>query len=296
MKKGTTLAVFCAALGNVFWGFSFLLIRIAQRTATSDILLSHRFVLSAILMLIPVLLGKVKISFKGKKIWPIVILLVSQVAYFAAESHAIGQTNSTIAGLVLAVVPVVTIATGALFLKEYPTKRQALFCLLPVAGVILMTVSGKELGVVTPMGILLLGLTLLCSTVYKTVNRVASQEFSTYERTLLVLAVSAVSFTLSAMNGVGWDIKAYVAPLSELSYLACMLSLSLLCSLAANLLVNYAVGKMSVFKAASFGALSSLCTMIGGLLLKEPFTWELVLGAVLIVVGIRQITKPAKTE
>jgi drug/metabolite transporter (DMT)-like permease len=71
------------------------------------------------------------------------------------------------------------------------------------------------------------------------------------------------------------------------------LSLSLLCSIAANLLVNYAVGKMSVFKVASLGAVSTLCTVIGGLLLKEPFTVELVIGAVLIIVGIWQITRPA---
>jgi len=292
MKKQNTLAVLCATLGNVFWGFSFLLIRIAQRSAPSNVLLSHRFILSAFLMLLPLLIGKAKLSFKGKKLWPALLLMFFQVAYFATESYAIALTNSTISGLVLAVVPVVTIGTGALLLKEYPTKRQALFCLLPVAGVILMTVSGKELGVVSGIGIVFLGLMMLCSALYKTVNRTASREFSPYERTLIVLTASAVSFTVVALSEVGWDVGAYVAPLRVPSYTACLLSLSLLCSIAANLLVNYAVGKMSVFKVASFGSLSTLCTVIGGLLLREPFTWELVLGAGLIIVGIWQITRP----
>jgi hypothetical protein len=62
-----------------------------------------------------------------------------------------------------------------------------------------------------------------------------------------------------------------------------MVSLSLLCSIAANLLVNYAVARMSVFKAASFGAVSTLCTTVGGILfLKEPANWQLLLGAALI--------------
>ena len=293
MKKQNTLPILCATLGNVFWGFSFLLIRIAQRSAPSNVLLSHRFILSACLMLLPLLIGKAKFSFKGKKLWPALLLMLFQFAYFATESYAISLTNSTISGLVLAVVPVVTIGTGMLFLKEYPTKRQAIFCLLPVTGVVLMTVSGKELGVVSGIGIVFLALMMLCSALYKTVNRTASRDFSPYERTLMVLSASAVCFTIVALKDVGWDFKAYIAPLQTGSYVGCLLSLSLLCSIAANLLVNYAVGKMSVFKVASLGAVSTLCTVIGGLLLKEPFTVELVIGAVLIIVGIWQITRPA---
>jgi drug/metabolite transporter (DMT)-like permease len=69
-------------------------------------------------------------------------------------------------------------------------------------------------------------------------------------------------------------------------------SLSLLCSIAANLLVNYAAGKMSVFKVSAFGALSTLCsTLAGVLILHEPMSWSLLLGGILIVVGIRQVTK-----
>ena len=145
MKKQAALAIICITLGNVFWGFSFLFTRVALGVegVNPNILLSHRFILSTVLMLIPVLLGRIKISFKGKHLGPVVILLLAQLAYFLTETYAVEATNATVSGLVLAVVPVVTIGTGILFLKEYPTKRQAFFCLLPVTGIILMTVSGK---------------------------------------------------------------------------------------------------------------------------------------------------------
>jgi drug/metabolite transporter (DMT)-like permease len=69
--------------------------------------------------------------------------------------------------------------------------------------------------------------------------------------------------------------------------------LSLLCSIVAGLLVNYATGHMSVFKVSSFGALSTLCSAFAGVVfLKEPVSWMLLLGAVLILVGVRQVTKP----
>ena len=164
MKGRTAKAALCAALGNIIWGFSFLFTKMGLTVAPNpNVMLAHRFILSALFMGIPLLLGKQKISFKGKNWKPVALLLLLQSCYFLLETYGILYTNATISGMVLAVVPVVTIGTGALFLREYPTRRQALFCILPVAGVIIMTVSGKELGVVTPLGILFLLLTMLAS-------------------------------------------------------------------------------------------------------------------------------------
>ena len=294
MKSNTTKAIICAALGNLIWGFSFLLTKVGLSAAPDpSVMLAHRFLISSLVMGIMILTGKNVLSFRNKNWKPIALLMLLQVSYYLLETYGVLYTNSTISGLVLAVVPVVTIGTGALFLKEYPTRRQALFCIMPVAGVIIMTLSGKELGVVTPIGIVFLLLTLLASAFFKTVNRKAAQEFSPFERTFLVLSISAVFFSLLGMQKIGWDVGAFVAPLRQWNYLVAVLSLSLLCSIGANLLVNYATAKMSVFKVASFGALSTLCSTVAGIVfLQEPVSLPLLLGAVLILVGIRQVSKP----
>lgn len=292
MKSNTAKAVFCAALGNIIWGFGFLFTRIALEVAPDpNVMLAHRFILPTLIMLIPILIGKQKISFKGKRWGAVALLMLTQLSYYLFESYGILYTNSTIAGLVLAVVPVVTIGTGALFLKEYPTKKQILFCVMPVVGVILITVSGKELGVVTPIGIVFLALTMLSSAFYKTVNRIASAQFTTFERTFLVLAVPALVFGISGMTSVKWDVAAFVAPFLNWKYAVSILSLSLLSSIAANMLVNYALAHMSLFKVSSFGALSTLCTAVAGIaFLKEPFNVSLVLGGGLILVGVYLLT------
>lgn len=293
IKNNTVKAVLCAVLGNIIWGLGFLFTKIGLDVAPDpNVMLAHRFTLSTLFMLVPILLGKQKISFKGKKWGPISLLLLLQISYYLFESYGILHTNSTISGLVLAVVPVVTIGTGALFLKEYPSKWQILFCIIPVVGVILITVSGKELGVVTPIGVLFLVLTMLSSALYKTVNRKASAEFSPYERTFMVLAISAIVFNISGMSAVKWDVATYVAPLIQPRYVLSVLCLSLLSSILANLLVNYALGKMSLFKVSSFGALSTLCSAVAGIVfLKEPFSVSLVVGGILILVGVHLVTK-----
>ena len=71
-----------------------------------------------------------------------------------------------------------------------------------------------------------------------------------------------------------------------------VLMLNVFCSVMCNLLVNYAAGKMPVVKLSSLGSLTTLCSMFAGaLFLNEPMTHGLLFEAVLILVGIRQVTK-----
>ena len=297
MKNKTALAVLCVALGNIIWGVSYPLITYGS-TMVSDtyIMLGHRFTISAFVMLIMMIFGKNKLSFKGKHPLPLILLMALQTTYYLFEAYGILYTNSTISGLVLAVVPVVTIGTGALFLKEYPTRRQALFCILPVVGVILISATGKELEVKNLyLGGLFLLLTLLTSAFYKTVNRKASEEFSSFERTFMMLSGSAVVFTVIGLKLSNWSVAAYVAPLGNIKYLAVVFALGLLCSITANLLVNYAMNHMSVFKAASFGALSTLCSaLLGVFVMGDKINASIIIGGALILIGVRQVTKPPK--
>lgn len=293
MKSDRVKAVFCAALGNVIWGFSFLFTKTGLAVAPNpNVMLAHRFLLSSLLMLIPIFMGKQKITLKGKDWRPMVALPLLQMSYYVFETYGVLYTNSTMAGLVLAVVPVVTIATGALFLREYPTIKQALFCVVPVVGCILITLSGKELGVMNTLGLVCLLLTMLSSAFFKTVNRNMSGQFTAYERTFLVLTISGIAFGVVGMRTVDWDVKTFFAPILDVKYSLSVLSLSVLCSIVANLLVNYATGQLSLFKVSSFGALSTLCTALAGaFILKEPFSVSLVIGGVLILVGVFFITR-----
>ena len=185
-----------AALGHIIWGFSVLFSKVAMEVAQPDVLLSIRFLLSALLMTLMILFGKAKLSLRGKNLKPLLLLAVTEPMYFYFESYGILYTNATFAGVVLAVAPVVAILLSVLFLKEYPTRRQAVFCLLPVAGVMLMTVSGSSMGIIRPLGVVFLMGACLTSGAYKTVNRRTAQEFTAFERTYVVMLACAAAFTI----------------------------------------------------------------------------------------------------
>ncbi len=281
-----------ASAGHIIWGFSTLFSKMALQTAAPDVLLSIRFLFAALIMTLMIVFGKAKVSFRGKKSKPLLLLAITEPIYFYFESYGILYTNATFAGVVLAVAPVVAIVLAILFLKEFPTKRQAALCLLPVAGVIIMTVTGSSLGIIQPIGVFFLMGACLFSAAYKTANRKSAEEYTPFERTYIVILFCAVIFTLAAIRTVKGDFSAYLEPLSGPSFLFSVLMLSIFCSVVCNMMVNYAAGRMSVVKLSSLGSLTTLCSMTAGVLfLNEPLTPGLLLGAVLILVGIRQVTK-----
>lgn len=292
ITKQKWFPILCAYAGHVLWGFSYLFTKTALQTASSNVLLSYRFIFASLLMTGIIVSGKVQVSLKGKNWGVAAILAILQLLYYSFETSAIDYTNTTISGAVLAVAPVLAIIFAVLFLKEFPTKRQAVFCILPVLGVIIMTVAGSSLGIVSARGALFLALTCVTSGAYKTVNRKTAEEFTSFERTYIVLTASAIGFTISALKDVGGDVGAYLAPMLVPSFLLSVATLGLFCSIGANLLVNYAVGKMSVVKVSSFGAITTLCSMFSGVIfLGEPMTLSLLVGASLILIGIYQVTK-----
>lgn len=291
-KRKYRIAMLAAYLGHIIWGFSLLFTRMAMQVAEPNVLLAWRFLIATAIMCVLILTKRVHVSFHGKTWGPMLLLVVLQLVYYITESYSVYYTNTTFSGVVLAVSPVLAIVFALIFLKEYPTKRQVLFCFMPVIGVIVMTLSGSSLGIVQPIGLLYLLITCFASGAYKTVNRKTAESFTTFERSFFVLAASAVGYTVMALVSNGFDLKAFAAPLADMHFLIPVLVLSVFCSIGANLLVNYSVSGMTVIKYSSFGSLSTLVSMFAGIIfLDEPLTAAILIGAVLILVGIREVTK-----
>lgn len=290
------LALLAALAGNAIWGFSFLFTRTALKVVDLPaVLLSMRFVMAFLIMTGMILMGKAKFTLKGKKILPLLFLGIVEPLCFLLETYGILYTNATVAGVVMAVSPIVSILLAALLLHEIPSRGQLLFCLLPVAGVILITVAGSDLGIVTPLGMILLLGNCFTAGAYRTANRKSAEEFTAFERTYAVVTISAVAFLTMALIQLKGDVGAYLAPLGDVSYVTSLLVLSVFCSVVAYLLVNFGSGLMSVAKMATFGAISTVCsTFAGVVLLKEPVSWLILVGAALIILGVWQVTRKGK--
>ena len=297
MRKSKGAPVVAAVLGHALWGSSFLFIRFTLQETTPEIMLALRFVIAFVLMNIPLLLGRQKISLKGKNCLPLLGLMAAEPMIFFTESYGILHTNATFAGVMIAIAPMFAIALAALVLKEIPSRRQLLFCMLPIAGVIVMVLASNSLGVVTVQGVLFLLLDCICIGFFRLCNRWGGKTFTPYERNYMVLLSCMIVFSASALRDVSGDIdiiwRAAVNPRIILPVLA----LCLLCSIGGNLLVNYAAGRMSVAKASAFSSLITLCSTFGGIvLLGEPFNGLFLLGTAMILLGVWQVSKAESKE
>lgn len=291
-EKQTSLAILCVCIGQVLWGFSFMFTRMALNYATPDTLLSVRFTIGFLILMGMLATGKCEFS-PGKKRWKrLVALAILEPVYFLLETYGILYTNSTFAGVILAVVPVISMALAAATLGEYPTRRQVVFCCLSIFGVVVITVSGGSMGVWQPIGLVLLLLTAVACAVYRTANRYLALEFSPFERTFCVLLMSMVFFTLMALRSAGWDVAACYGPTLQVGFLVPVLLLSVFCSVISNMLVNYGAGKITVTKLSTLANIQTVCSMFGGIVfLHEPMNAMIFVGSILIFIGIWNVTK-----
>lgn len=288
------IPVICICVGQVIWGFSYLFTRVAQRSASPDVVLSMRFLAASLIMTALIWCGKESFSLKGKNFRPLLGLALLEPPYYFFESYGVYYSNATFAGTVMAFAPVVGIIAAMLFLGERPKRRQKIFCLLPTAGVIIMTVVGSSMGIVKPLGVIFLLASQIVAAAMKLCNKKSCVEFSSFERTYTILLSNAVVFTIKSMIELRGNVRAYLEPLGNPEYLFALIMLCLFCSIAANLLVGYACSMMSVTKISTFSTIATICsTFCGVVFLHEPITWMTFLGSAIIIIGIWQVTRNA---
>ena len=286
-----TKALIAAVLGNILWGFALMFTRIGQQYALPPQQLAHRFTLAFLLSTLMVLFRMETYRLKGKKLRPLLLLCLCELSCFFFESYGIYYSNSTTAGIFMAVSPIAAMLLAALFLREPPTRWQIWWSVLPIAGVIIISTVGSSLGAVRVLGLFLLLMYCLSSGAYKTVNRSASREFTPFERMYTLMGACAITFSAVSLFQLKGDMGAFFAPLLHWQYDVSILVLSIFASIVANMLINYASGDISVTEMATLGALTTVCSTFAGIVfLREPFNMLILLGVVLILVGVWMVT------
>ena len=283
-----------AALGVfTIWGFSFLASKVGQLSASPLVLLMYRFDIAALVMALPLFTGQRRLKLKGRSLKGLLLLgLCEPVIYFIGEQYGLQYANSAFSGVMIAVIPVVTLIMTAVFLKEWPTKPQWLFSFLSIAGVAAIAVLAGGGGQVKPLGVLLLGLAVVCGSAYSVISRGISGDFSTYERSLVMQVMGAVFFTaLAAMEN--WNSPMMlIAPVTDSGFLFAVLYLSLGASVAGYLLFNYAVTKAPMANVISLSNLTTVLSVIAGVvILKEPFSLGMAAALAVILLGIWGVQK-----
>lgn len=293
-EKIKTAKAVSAGFGVYFlWGFTFLASRVAQNYVTPFVLLAYRFVIASLLLAVPVLLGFEKVRIKGRNIKNLLIIgLFEPCLYFIGEQYGVRLTNTAFSGVMIAIIPIVTMIFSFIFLKEKPSIGQWIFSAVSIAGVIIITLQEQSTGAVSVIGVLCLVLAVVTGALFTIVSRKLSTDFSVFERTLTTQIEGAVFFLLLALIEHRGNLMQIVTPLANMNFVLAILYLAAFGSVIGYTLFNYAVANAPTAKVVVLCNLTTVVSVVAGVvILKEPFSLISAAAIMLVLIGIWGVQK-----
>lgn len=294
-----TLAMLMATLAQIIYGFSFLFTKIGLRYTSPLTLLAVRFNVALLVLTILVLTGKMKVNLRGRSLkWVIIMSLLQPVIYFFGETYGIDYSTSSFSGVMIALIPVISLAFGVLFLKEKVTVRQLLFGLMSVGGVIMIVLLSENSGSFSWFGFFMLLVAVFCGSLYKVVGRKIADEFTAVERSYVNIAMGSIVFTAVALiNGAGDFRGEILAPLTVPAFWMSIAYLAVISSVGAFTMINYSLSYLSVSQTAVVGNLTTVVSTVAGvLILHEEFSLLHFVAILVILVGILGANMSAAKE
>ena len=292
-RKRRFKLILAAIVSHGAWGFSFLASRKGLDAAPVFVLLSHRFGLSFLVMNLLLLMGMGKVDLRGKALWkPILLGLMEPVVYFFGEQYGILHSNTSFSGVMIAMIPIVSTLAAAPVLGEKPTVGQVLFSLLSIGGVVGLGMMNRNSGQLDWIGVVALIVAVLSAGAYTLIGRGISRAYTPFERTYMMMGVGTAVFTPIALIQTRGSVTDYIRPLGQPTYLAAILFLALVCSVACYFLSSYTITYMTVARETVFSNLTTAVSVFAGVIfLHEPFTWFGALCCLVIFVGIYGVQK-----
>lgn len=287
MKNKTVSATLSALAAQVIFGFSFMFTKIALGFASPITVIADRYIVAFAGLSVVMLITRTKIK-TFKNIWKLVLMSLFQpVLYFLFESYGIEMTTSAFSSIMISLIPVVSMISGLLFLKEVPTLMQYVFTAVSVIGVVIMALAGKADGTVTWFGVVLLFGAVISSVAYNTASRKISAEFGVMERTYAMAIIGLVVFGgLALCENIGNPMEVIIH-FANARYITSILYLGIASSVIAFLFLNYANTYLPVSKTTVFSNITTVVSVFAGaVFLDEKITLLSLVSTVMIVVGV----------
>lgn len=287
LRKGYGAAI----LQALVTGFSFLLVKVALVQAASFDLLAYRFAVAALLALIPIFNGKVKVQIEtADRLWIFLLSLLYPCLFFLLQTLGLERMASSEAGIIQAAAPIFTLILASLFLHEKTSAVQKLFVLLSVAGMVFISLmKGTSMGNYSPLGVVFLLLSTLSLAGYNVLTRRLVGRYSpfalscliTFPGFLLYLALALIRHMLAGTLAV------FFTPLQNPGFLLAVLYLGGLSSLGSSYLMSYALVWLEAARVSVFSSLSTVVALVAGMaVLHEPLDWYHFVGAAMILAGV----------
>lgn len=311
MQTQTKPTVYLTAIiCSVFFGMTFLGAKIALEQLDAIQVLACRWTLAFVLFAIAVMLGIIKVDYRKKPIWMVIVMAFIQPCISTiCETCGIDLTTTSESAIMYAMIPMAVVLISRIFLKQRISPLVGSGIVVSFLGVFiaiafgggvsigaLLGSSGSIFGEKTLGYLVLLGM-VITGALFIIVSGRISEKFNAMERTFMMTALATVWFNgLNLARGKGFD--GFMICFQDLKTGLAILFLGAVGSFMCYILLNYIVGKMPAAQASSIQVnITSLTGVVTGILFQgDPFGWYTVVGMVMIIAGVIACNMPSEAE
>ncbi len=271
-------------------GFSFLALKIALRSADTFDLLAHRFTLAALSVLIFSFFRRGSVSMRpGDFIKILPYGIAYPVVFFFFQTLGMTQVSSSEAGIIYAVVPILTLIIAGILLKEKIRGIQAVFMILSITGVIFINLmNGFHLSNYSFTGFLMILISAVALALYNVLVRRLASDYSPFTIACAMNIMGFLFFNIIAVarHGTAGTLSVFFSPFTDVTFLITIFFLGVLSSLVTSLLSAYALKTLPAVHVGLFNNVGTIVSVLAGtIFLSEPFYWYHFIGIIAILAG-----------
>ena len=269
----------------VFWGFSFIWFKIANRTFPPVTIVFLRLLFSVILLTFYLIVsrGFQKIKKGDLKLF-LTLALFEPFLYFIGESFGLTYVSATVCSVLISTIPVfATIGAWLLFREKLRLVNYA-GIILSFAGVLLFLLNSDGSISYNLKGLALLMMAVLSAVGY---NLTLSRLVGKYSPVYIVNVQNVIGATLFLPFFMITDFKGFIHSSFAPELLLPILALAAFASCSAFILFAYSVSKIGILKANVFTNFIPLFTaLFSFLFMNERLTFQNIAGMLVVIAGI----------
>lgn len=273
------------------FGLTFMFSKIGLQSIHPIGLIAFRFSIASLVLIFLNMIKVIQIKFSKAQLVTLLPLVFFQpILGFSSEVFGINFSQSSEAGMMIALIPIIVAILSFLFSSEKPTFKQSVSIVLSVSGVIFIQVMNiRTVLNFSILGALLMFISAFAAASFNMFSRKLSTTVTPVQITSLMMFSGAIVFmswylTILVTSN---ELALLFAPFQSFSFVVSVVYLGVIASIMGFFLVNYNLKHLPAHVSSIFANVATLTSILAGVIfLNEILYWYHILGAVMIISGV----------
>lgn len=269
----------------IFWSFSFIWFKIANKDFSPITIVFIRLILAVIILTVYLTITSkfMKIRKEDRKLF-LMLAVFEPFLYFLGESHGLTYVSSTTGSVIISTIPVIATIGAWLFFRERLKVLNYIGIVLSFIGILVFVINRDGSISLNPTGLAFLGLAVISAVGY---NLTLSRLVGYYSPVYIVHVQNIIGAILFLPVFLIFEMKDFPVSTFELKSLVPVIELSLFASCGAFILFAYSVRNIGITKANVFtNCIPIFTAFFSFMLLGDKLSIQNIIGMCIVVAGL----------